>query len=156
MSARGCCWDVQTVSAGRRDSAGAHRQQRGADKGDDVAGAPARPQNGHLLQELCLLLRPLVDQPLDGDRGQPVAPPDHHPKGALAQLHLSAILIKLNLQRGSREVSTSHLLVDSVSSGSQRVHLHAAGIDMLHCQAVPWYLNSASCGRPRAQDRAWA
>ena len=102
---------------------GAHRQQRGADEGDDVAGAPARPQDGHLLEELRLLLRPLVDQPLDGDRGQPVAPPDHHPERALAQLHLSAILIELDLQHGGRKVSTSKRFTEPVSNESHQVQL---------------------------------
>ena len=74
-----------------------HWLQGCANKGDDVARASAGAQDGHLLQELRLLFRRLVDQPLDGHGHQPIAPFDDDSIRALAQLYLLPFLIQLNL-----------------------------------------------------------
>ncbi len=81
-----------------------HRQQAGANKGDDVAGAAAGAQDAHLLEKGALLLRRLVLQALDGHGRQPIRALNHYSKCPSAKFNLLALLIQLHL-----EPNTTHL-----------------------------------------------
>lgn len=76
-----------------------HRLQAGADEGDDVSRAAAGVQYRHLPPEGLLLIWRLIQQPLDRHGSHAVAALDNHPKRAVPQLHLVAVLVQIHLRK---------------------------------------------------------